>query len=45
MAIFSSVTPVLVLPLLWLVYRRQPAWGAWAGAVLTVVGGAVILSR
>lgn len=44
-AIFSSVTPVLVLPLLWLVYRRQPAWGAWAGAVLTVVGGAVILSR
>jgi drug/metabolite transporter (DMT)-like permease len=44
-AVLSSVTPVLVLPLLWLVYRRQPAPGAWAGAALTVVGGAVILVR
>ncbi len=44
-AVLSSVTPVLVLPLLWLVYRRQPAPGAWAGAVLTVLGGALILMR
>ena len=44
-AVLSSVTPVLVLPLLWLVYRRQPAPGAWAGAALTVVGGAIILMR
>lgn len=44
-AVLSSVTPVLVLPLLWLVYRRQPAPGAWAGAALTVLGGAIILMR
>ena len=31
-AILSSVSPVLVLPLLWLVYKRAPAWGAWIGA-------------
>ena len=44
-AILSSVTPIVVLPLLWLVYRRRPAWGAWAGAVLAVAGTALILSR
>jgi drug/metabolite transporter (DMT)-like permease len=41
-AIWSSVSPVLLLPLLWLVYRRRPATGAWAGAALTVLGGALI---
>lgn len=44
-AVLSSVTPVLLVPLLWLVYRRQPALGAWVGAALTVLGGAVILTR
>ena len=42
-AILSSVTPIVVLPLLWLVYRRRPAWGAWVGAVLAVVGTGLIL--
>jgi drug/metabolite transporter (DMT)-like permease len=42
-AILSSVTPVLLLPLLWLVYRRRPAAGAWAGALLAVSGTALIL--
>ena len=42
-AILSSVTPIVVLPLLWLVYRRRPAWGAWAGAALAVVGTALVL--
>jgi uncharacterized membrane protein len=41
-AIWSSVSPVLLLPLLWLVYRRRLATGAWAGAALTVLGGALI---
>lgn len=41
--IFSSLTPILLLPLLWVVYRRQPAGGAWAGAVLAVAGAALIL--
>lgn len=41
--IFSSLTPILLLPLLWGVYRRRPAWGAWGGAVLAVAGAALIL--
>ncbi len=41
--IFSSLTPILLLPLLWMVYRRRPAWGAWGGAVLAVAGAALIL--
>ena len=44
-AILSSVTPVLLLPLLWFAYGRRPATGAWVGAALTVAGGAVILAR
>jgi drug/metabolite transporter (DMT)-like permease len=44
-AILSSVTPILLLPLLWLLLRRPPARGAWIGAGLTVVGTALILSR
>jgi drug/metabolite transporter (DMT)-like permease len=41
--VFSSITPVLLLPLLWWVYRRRPAWGAWFGAAMTVTGSAVVL--
>jgi drug/metabolite transporter (DMT)-like permease len=42
-AVLSSVTPVLILPLLWVVYRRRPASAAWGGAVLAVAGTALIL--
>ena len=42
-AVMSSVTPVLILPLLWLVYRRRPGAGAWLGAGLAVVGTAFIM--
>nr|WP_275692642.1 DMT family transporter [Rheinheimera hassiensis] len=44
-AILSSVSPVLVLPLLWLIYKRSPATGAWLGAVLTVLGTMLILLK
>lgn len=44
-AILSSVSPVLVLPLLWWHLGRAPAWGAWLGAGLTVCGTALILLR
>lgn len=44
-AVLSSVSPVLLLPLLWLVVGRRPAPGAWVGAALTVAGGALILLR
>ena len=41
--VFSSVTPVMLLPLLWLAYGRRPAWGAWVGASLAVLGIGMIL--
>lgn len=44
-AILSSVSPILVLPLLWLQLKRAPAPGAWVGASLTVLGTALILRR
>ena len=44
-AILSSVSPVLVLPLLWLRLGRAPAPGAWLGAALTVLGTALVLLR
>lgn len=44
-AILSSVSPVLVLPLLWWHLGRAPAPGAWAGAGLTVAGTTLILLR
>ena len=43
--ILSSVSPVLVLPLLWLRLGRSPARGAWIGASLTVFGTALVLLR
>jgi drug/metabolite transporter (DMT)-like permease len=44
-AILSSVSPVLLLPLLWLRLGRALALGAWLGAGLTVLGTALILLR
>jgi len=44
-AILSSVSPILVLPLLWLQLKQAPAPGAWVGALMTVVGTGLILWR
>ncbi len=44
-AVLSSVSPVLLLPLLWWHLGRRPALGAWLGAVLTVLGTILILFR
>jgi drug/metabolite transporter (DMT)-like permease len=43
--ILSSLSPVLLLPLLWLVYRRRPAVGAWIGSAMAVAGTALILAH
>jgi drug/metabolite transporter (DMT)-like permease len=43
--ILSSLTPVLLLPLLWLIYKRRPAVGAWMGAGMAVLGTALIVGR
>lgn len=44
-AILSSVSPVLLLPLLWWHLGRAPALPAWIGAALTVFGTALLVSR
>ena len=44
-AILSSVSPVVVLPLLWWWLGRAPAPGAWLGAAVTVLGTGLILLR
>lgn len=41
-AVLSSITPVLFLPLLWWRTREMPSWGAWLGAILAVVGIALL---
>lgn len=41
-ATLSSTSPVLILPILWLIYRRRPAVGAWVGAILAVSGAAIL---
>jgi drug/metabolite transporter (DMT)-like permease len=44
-AILSSVSPILVLPMLWFQLKRAPAPGAWLGAAMTVLGTGLILWR
>jgi drug/metabolite transporter (DMT)-like permease len=41
-ATLSSTSPVLILPVLWMIYGRRPALGAWIGAVLAVLGAAFL---
>lgn len=43
--ILSSVSPMLVLPLLWRYLGRAPARGAWWGAAMTVGGTVLVLLR
>lgn len=38
----SSTTPILILPMVWAVYRRIPRPLAWVGAAMAVVGTALI---
>jgi drug/metabolite transporter (DMT)-like permease len=38
----SSTTPILILPMVWVAYRRLPGPLAWVGAALAVAGTALI---
>ena len=38
----SSMTPILILPMIWATSRRAPGLWAWLGAALAVAGTAVI---
>ncbi len=44
-AVLSSTSPVLVLPILWLLTRQGPNPGSWIGAMLCVLGTGLILVR
>ena len=43
--VLSALSPVIILPLLWLKFGRAPASGAWIGAILAIVGVALVLLR
>ncbi|HCH32564.1 MAG TPA: EamA family transporter [Oceanospirillaceae bacterium] len=38
----SSITPVLILPVVWFITGQRPSRGAWLGAALVVIGSALI---
>ncbi|KXF82220.1 DMT family transporter [Enterovibrio coralii] len=44
-AVLSSTTPVMLLPLIWLFTRVRPAPSAWLGAALAVVGTGLIVTN
>ena len=44
-AIMSSTSPVMLLPILWFFTRQRPSLGAWLGAILVVCGTALVLAR
>ncbi len=41
--ILSATTPVMLLPIIWVVSRRRPPAGAWVGAAITVIGTALLI--
>lgn len=44
-AILSSTSPVMLLPILWFFTKKRPAMGAWCGAIFVVIGTALVLLR
>lgn len=43
-ALLSSTTPIMVLPLLWLYTKQRPNRYAWLGALLAVIGTGILVS-
>ncbi|WP_049976183.1 DMT family transporter [Azospirillum sp. B506] len=44
-ATLSALSPVLILPMIWLLTGQRPSLGAWAGAAVAVAGVALIVNR
>ena len=44
-ALLSSTSPIMILPLLWLHTRQRPLATAWIGAVIAVLGTMMILTH
>ena len=43
--LLSATSPVIILPLIWLRTGQRPARGAWGGALIVIVGMALIFTR
>lgn len=43
-ASLASTSPVLVLPILWIITKEMPRLLAWVGAFLTIIGTAIIFT-
>ncbi|MBC7001266.1 DMT family transporter [Photobacterium sp. BZF1] len=44
-ALLSSTSPIMILPLLWLHTRQRPPAAAWFGAIIAVLGTMLILTN
>ncbi|HHF3252147.1 TPA: DMT family transporter [Vibrio alginolyticus] len=42
-ALLSSTTPIMLLPLLWIYTKRRPNRFAWLGAALAVIGAGILV--
>ncbi|MGI9875612.1 DMT family transporter [Vibrio chagasii] len=43
-ALLSSTTPIMLLPILWLYTKQRPNAYAWVGAIVAVVGTGILVS-
>ncbi|WP_070963484.1 DMT family transporter [Vibrio sonorensis] len=43
-ALLSSTTPIMLLPILWLYTKQRPNFYAWLGAIVAVAGTAILVS-
>ncbi len=43
-ALLSSTTPIMLLPMLWVYTKQRPNGFAWIGAILAVTGSAILVS-
>jgi drug/metabolite transporter (DMT)-like permease len=41
----AATTPVIMLPLLWAKTRERPTVGSWVGALLAVIGSAILFNH
>ncbi|MGC9460147.1 EamA family transporter, partial [Vibrio genomosp. F10] len=42
-SLLSSTTPIMLLPILWIYTKQRPNIYAWIGAVVAVIGTAVLV--
>ncbi len=42
-ALLSSTTPIMILPLLWFYTKQRPNRYAWVGAVMAVIGTGILV--